>query len=135
MWRRPICGAGQHFDEAARRIIENSLYLGANPEAAAIKLQSSNTLRRRLVTDVTRAAQSHALATGLVDVDTFSDIASDGIGIVNGLNTRSIRTRGSTSAKNAKRVVNWNIWKHDERPYERIKDQGTKLSLHEWREP
>lgn len=110
----------RHFDDAARKIVENSLYLRANPDADEVKLQRSNSLRRRLVTDVTKAAMNHALATGR-DVEVFRDYADQGIGIVSGLEHSLTENKQYDFSENAKPVVNWNFWLHDDKPQASIR--------------
>lgn len=112
----------RQFDDAARKIIENSLYLRGNLDADELKLQRSNSLRRRLVTDVTKAAMEHAFATGQ-GVEAFRELAGQGVGIVSGLEYGLTANKRMDLSENAKSEVNWNFWLHDDRPHVRIKAQ------------
>jgi hypothetical protein len=113
----------RQFEDAALKVIENSLYLRGTLDADELKLQRSNSLRRRLVTDVTKAAMEHALAAAQ-DVETFRDFAGQGVGIVNGLEYGLTANKRMDLSENAKSVVNWNFWLHDDRPHVRIKAQN-----------
>jgi hypothetical protein len=109
----------QAFEEARRNMIERALYVGRNPDEAALKLKRNYSLRKSLVQDLTQSALEHARLNGL-DVHAYQDLASQGLGIVNGLEYSLTENKRFDFSENAKPVLNWNFWKHDDHPHFRI---------------
>jgi hypothetical protein len=52
------------FEDTSRQIIERALYV-SNPDEGALKRQRNYSLRRALVSDVTKAAMQHADFVGI----------------------------------------------------------------------
>jgi hypothetical protein len=107
------------FENARRKIIENALYVGRDPDEATLKMQRSWSLRKALAQDVAQAALQHCLATGQ-DTYAYSNLAGDGISIINSLESALSENKKFDFSENAKYEFNWNFWKHDDHPHFRI---------------
>lgn len=112
----------RELEDAGAEIIENAMYLREHPDAEDLKLQRTNSLRRRLVTDVTQAAMARALDTGQ-GVQDFKDAAGRGIRIVSGLEYGLTRDKKFHLSEHGRPDVNWNFWRHDDKPHVRMKTQ------------
>jgi len=96
------------------------MFLRRNSNDEDLKLQRSSSLRRQLVTDVTRAAMGHATGCGL-GAEALFELAHPGIIIVSGLESSLTRDRKFDLSENATPNVNWKFWRHDDQPQVRIK--------------
>jgi len=110
------------FENARRKIIDNALYVGQNPDEVTLKMQRNWSLRKTLVQDVAQAALQHCLATGQ-DTYAYSDLAGNGIGIINSLEYALSENKKFDFSENTKREFNWNFWKHDDQPHFRIRQK------------
>jgi hypothetical protein len=79
-------------------------------------MQRNWSLRKSLVQDVAQAALQHCVATEQ-DTYAYSNLAGDGIGIVNSLEYALTENKKFDFSENAKREFNWNFWRHDDRPH------------------
>ncbi len=110
------------FENARRKIIESALYVGESPDEATLKMQRNLSLRKALVQDVAQAALQYCATTG-DDHFHYSDLAGDGIGIINSLEYALTESKNFDFSEKAKRELNWNFWKHDDQPHLRITQQ------------
>jgi hypothetical protein len=110
------------FENARRKIIENALYAGRDADEATLKMQRSWSLRKALAQDVAQAALQHCLATGQ-DTYAYSNLAGDGISIINSLESALSENKKFDLSENAKYEFNWNFWKHDDHPHFRIREK------------
>lgn len=112
----------ENFEDARRQIIENALYVGKNPDEVTLKMQRSWSLRKSLVQEVANAALQYCAATGL-DHYQYSNLAGDGIDVINSLESALTENEKFDLSENAKSDLNWNFWKHDDQPHLRIRQQ------------
>lgn len=112
----------EDFENARLQIIENALYVGTNPDEATLKMKRNWSLRKTLVQDVAEAALQCCAATGQ-DLYQYSDLAGEGIGIINSLEYALIENKRFDFSEDAKHESNWNFWKHDDHPHLRIRQR------------